>query len=393
MKYRLYTLYRLLSSILLTRGIFLLFLVQQKKLTILQATTCQSLYFILITLFEIPTGYIGDRFGKSRSLMFGCILTFLHYIGLLFSPPKIIGYIYICVCFEALGNSFFSGTESAFLYELLEKDSNEKEYLDLNSKIMFLSSIVVSLSIFIGGYISEISWNYVYIPTIIIRFILIIVVLKLSRYEIRNNDINKRENLNTSFYLLKNSITYNPIYIYILIITSICLLDGFFQTYFNFNQIILNSFFVNNRWISLFFSIMYFTGSFAYLLGNVMHKKIGSKKSILFCIFILSIFYFLMSFNIDIKFFIVLSVGVCFIPEIIYILTDNFIQKNIKSDFRATILSIVSLITSFFASAYYLVLGNIFNNFNHFIMEKIFSICFLVIFILGVLFMKKYKGI
>ncbi|ATV68305.1 MFS transporter [Fusobacterium pseudoperiodonticum] len=393
MKYRLYTLYRLLSSILLTRGIFLLFLVQQKKLTILQATTCQSLYFILITFFEIPTGYIGDRFGKSRSLMFGCILTFLQYVGLLLSPPKIIGYIYMCVFFEALGNSFFSGTESAFLYELLEKDSNEKEYLDLNSKIMFLSSIVISLSIFIGGYVSEVSWNYVYIPTIIIRFILIIVVLKLSRYEIRNNDINKRENLNTSFYLLKNSITYTPIYIYILIITSICLLDGFFQTYFNFNQIILNSFFVNNRWISLFFSIMYFTGSFAYLLGNVMHKKIGSKKSILFCIFILSIFYFLMSFNIDIKFFIVLSVGVCFIPEIIYILTDNFIQKNIKSDFRATILSIVSLITSFFASAYYLVLGNIFNNFNHFIMEKIFSICFLVIFILGVLFMKKYKGI
>lgn len=215
MKYRLYTLYRLLSSILLTRGIFLLFLVQQKKLTILQATTCQSLYFILITFFEIPTGYIGDRFGKSRSLMFGCILTFLQYVGLLLSPPKIIGYIYMCVFFEALGNSFFSGTESAFLYELLEKDSNEKEYLDLNSKIMFLSSIVISLSIFIGGYVSEVSWNYVYIPTIIIRFILIIVVLKLSRYEIRNNNINKRENLNTSFYLLKNSITYTPIYIYI----------------------------------------------------------------------------------------------------------------------------------------------------------------------------------
>ncbi|CCK18624.1 hypothetical protein BN193_00180 [Lactococcus raffinolactis 4877] len=48
-------------------------------MTFLEVATYQAIFFIATTFFEIPTGVIGDKFGKVNSLLIGSAL----YINLL----------------------------------------------------------------------------------------------------------------------------------------------------------------------------------------------------------------------------------------------------------------------------------------------------------------------
>lgn len=79
-----YTLYKVLTSIALTRGIFLLFLTH-KGLSVSEVALYSIVLNISITIFEIPTGYFGDKFGKRNSLMLGCFLLALHSFTMIIS--------------------------------------------------------------------------------------------------------------------------------------------------------------------------------------------------------------------------------------------------------------------------------------------------------------------
>ena len=49
----------------------------------------------------------------------------------------------------------------------------------------------------------------------------------------------------------------------------------------------------------------------------------------------------------------------CLTPEVVYILADSIIQANIASEYRATILSVVSMLRSLMSAVSYSVLGGI----------------------------------
>ena len=83
-----YTLYTVLTSIALTRGIFLLFLTH-KGLSVSEVALYSIVLNISITIFEIPTGYFGDKFGKRNSLMLGCFLLALHSFTMIISKKPV----------------------------------------------------------------------------------------------------------------------------------------------------------------------------------------------------------------------------------------------------------------------------------------------------------------
>ena len=90
-KFKFFMLYKLFSSLIFTRGIFLLFLLQEKNMTFLEVATYQAIFFVSTTLFEIPTGVIGDKFGKVNSLLIGSILlTLLVLMMNILIPPGIV---------------------------------------------------------------------------------------------------------------------------------------------------------------------------------------------------------------------------------------------------------------------------------------------------------------
>ena len=154
-----YTLYTFLTSIALTRGIFLLFLTH-KGLTVSEVALYSIVLNISITVFEIPTGYFGDKFGKRNSLILGCFLLAFHSFAMMLSQNPIT-FIFLAGV-EGFAYTFVTGSNSALLYDILKIEHTENNYLKINSKILSLESLTIGISIFIGGELAAYSWNLVY---------------------------------------------------------------------------------------------------------------------------------------------------------------------------------------------------------------------------------------
>ena len=143
-----YTLYTVLTSIALTRGIFLLFLTH-KGLSVSEVALYSIVLNISITIFEIPTGYFGDKFGKRNSLMLGCFLLALHSFTMIISKKPVA--FMILAGLEGFAYTFVTGSNSALLYDILKREHTENDYLKINSKVLSLESLTIGISIFIGG--------------------------------------------------------------------------------------------------------------------------------------------------------------------------------------------------------------------------------------------------
>lgn len=59
--------------------------------------------------------------------------------------------------------------------------------------------------------------------------------------------------------------------------------------------------------------------------------------------------------------FLIITIIACFLPEILFAISDSIIQDKISSENRATILSIVSLLRTGTTAICYGIMGKVFN--------------------------------
>ena len=218
-----YTLYKVLTSIALTRGIFLLFLTH-KGLSVSEVALYSIVLNISITIFEIPTGYFGDKFGKRNSLMLGCFLLALHSFTMIISKKPVA--FMILAGLEGFAYTFVTGSNSALLYDILKREHTENDYLKINSKVLSLESLTIGISIFIGGELAAYSWNLVY-GIQIITMLFAIVFLK---------NIDEPEHNSKTVHLKTDFKKYRPgtILCFFILISSIT--DGIYCGYNNMNH-------------------------------------------------------------------------------------------------------------------------------------------------------------
>lgn len=78
-----YSAFFVLAGFVLNRGVFLLFLAE-KGMSVAEIALYQALFNIATVVLELPTGLVGDFFGKKFSIQVGVLLLFFHTAGMLF---------------------------------------------------------------------------------------------------------------------------------------------------------------------------------------------------------------------------------------------------------------------------------------------------------------------
>lgn len=107
-----------------------------------------AVYALGTLLSEIPTGYLGDRLGRRASLALGCGLRVL-VVGLYPFLETAGAYLVIHVVWAA-GRSFRSGTQDAWLYEILESRFDASAFANVESRGR-MARLVVSAGGAIAG--------------------------------------------------------------------------------------------------------------------------------------------------------------------------------------------------------------------------------------------------
>jgi len=106
---------------------------EQNGLSLAQVFLLQSIFSVAFLLWELPGGYIADRFGRAFSIKLSAPIAFVALTAYGFSTT-----FWQFVVWElllAVANGLVSGVDTALLLDSLKADGREKEYVKLSQRI------------------------------------------------------------------------------------------------------------------------------------------------------------------------------------------------------------------------------------------------------------------
>lgn len=152
-----------------------------------------SIVTISTAICEIPTGLLSDKVGRKNTVILGTICSLISVVVLALST-NYLGLL-IASIFQGLEKAFFSGNNSAFVYDILKEEKRENEfknYLGKNNSMLYLAGVISSI---LGTIIVAFtSYKFVIVLSIIpkiIQFILSITLKNVRKYSKENENIFK----------------------------------------------------------------------------------------------------------------------------------------------------------------------------------------------------------
>ncbi|MDA5110713.1 MFS transporter [Brevibacillus thermoruber] len=338
------------------RAIWMLYLVE-KGYSLLQIGLLQSLVNISMFICEIPSGVFADRFGRKVSLIVGRLLIILYLIGMMFST----NFYMFAISFISLGvgMTFISGAEEALLYDSLKKDGKENEFSRYVGRYLAIITLVLAIAMGAGGFLKAISWSTVFIVSVIFQIFAIIVSLLLK--EISFGEAEDRQTFasilkDATEFLKMNGATR-------MFIIGIALYTGVTSTFYMFTQELFNQLGYAVYLISLFFGIESLLSAYISEKAHVIEKKFSPKSVLLASVVITGVFFVFVLIEVN-----VLLLLAFFVISLIYNLFSpvsySVVNKEIPSEQRATLLSVMSFITSTVMFVLFPILGYVADKFG-----------------------------
>ena len=113
-------------------AMWVIFLTQQRGLSLAQASFVDVMFFVAAAFGEVPTGMVADSFGRKISLIAGSILLNAGILGWTFAPT--LPFIMLSYFGMGIGYTFLSGAEDALFYESVQLAGRADDYTRLVGK-------------------------------------------------------------------------------------------------------------------------------------------------------------------------------------------------------------------------------------------------------------------
>jgi MFS family permease len=114
-------------------AIWVIYLQQQRGLSLSEAALIDVTFFVAAALGEVPTGIVADRFGRKTSLLIGTALMCVSTLAWIFAPTLLLIMLaYICL---GIGYTFLSGAEDALFYESVQRTGRIDAYTRLVGRV------------------------------------------------------------------------------------------------------------------------------------------------------------------------------------------------------------------------------------------------------------------
>lgn len=312
----------------------------------------QALFNIATVVLELPTGLIGDFFGKKFSIQMGVLLLFFHTAGmLLLSGP----FLVVLSLVEALAYSLQSGSEQALLYEIARNAGQGERFLTINARLLAAQSIATGMAIVLGSFIAQVSWSALYVCVSIFYLLQLFLLYPIERTEATRSESSEMGRFDVAKVFRRETWRVGEV---LLLLIGTSMLDGFYGSYYNLNQLVFDAFDAPVSIIGIFFGASYAVNATAYIAADFFSSRFGKRNTMLGSMLIeAGLFMILPWFASNPLCLFGLSMALCFLPEVVYITSENLIQDAIADDLRATILSVASLVRALFSAMFFSIFG------------------------------------
>jgi predicted MFS family arabinose efflux permease len=130
---------------------------QSFGLSMSQIFQLQAIFGVAVVVFEVPTGYIADLFGRKASLLFGLSISALGFLG--YALGSQYWHFALIQALLGLGLSFVSGSDEALLYESLPRE-DRKRTANAFANMQLSEQCGESIASLLGGFLATLSLAY-----------------------------------------------------------------------------------------------------------------------------------------------------------------------------------------------------------------------------------------
>ncbi|MCK5107516.1 MAG: MFS transporter, partial [Nanoarchaeota archaeon] len=260
-----------------------------------------------------------------------------------------------------IGIAFGSGSVEALVYDSLKEKKKEKQMSKVWGSINYYALIAMVIAVIIGGYISRnhepktfilLFWLFVFGTTI--AFILSLLI-KEKKQPKKIKEISPLVLFKESTkHIFKNKSLRKIIYLYVFTMPFTHVIIFLFQPYFLVAGV------PNAIW-GIVMAAGMLLSAFLVKYAHWIEAKIGMKKTIFLTTILPGVFYLAMAFMIGPMISFILYIFLMGVSPLRYPLFSQYQNDHIESHNRATVLSIISMITAIYLAIMRLILGKIAN--------------------------------
>jgi MFS family permease len=298
----------------------------------------KAIYSLTIVIFEIPSGYCADVWGRKQTLLAGSILGALG-ITIYSANTLYLGFI-IAEIILGLGHSFISGADAAMLYDSLKSENKAADYLKYEGRITAGGNFAEALAGVAGGVLATISLRTPFYAQAVVAASAIPAAMLLKEPAL---DTLKSRNKTFSRMVraVRHAFTGQEILPWVLLFsaltgTATLTFAWLVQPYFKAAGLPLAMYGVMWTLLNLCVGT---TGLYAYKLEG----KWGPKRSMIIVVLLISGGYFLAGQYISLP-----AIGVLFlfyaVRGVATPILKEYINRHCDSDVRATIFSLRNFI-------------------------------------------------
>jgi MFS family permease len=180
--------YHFFGDLILIYAVDKLFLLS-RNISIQEIAILVAIWSGLTILLEVPTGALADRWSRKYTLVLSGLFYSLCYVTWIFSYSFwlfALGFL-----FRTLGGTLESGTLQVYTYDFLKRYGKEDDFEKIWGRCVTLRVIGTAIAVALGGFLSEISYTLVLVFSALSPLVVMSVAFLLPEVKSINRETGK----------------------------------------------------------------------------------------------------------------------------------------------------------------------------------------------------------
>jgi len=149
-----YYLFRFFIDFQLWLPIWVVYLTDERGLSLWQIGALDAPFWILLIVLEVPTGAIADRWGRKLSLSYGALANCIAVV--VFGLASNFGILLVSYMVWAAAFTLYSGADQAFVYDSLRGAGRADDFQKILGRARAVQAIGAILGLAVGSVVAEV---------------------------------------------------------------------------------------------------------------------------------------------------------------------------------------------------------------------------------------------
>ncbi len=309
-----------------------------KGLSLVEIGLCESVFHLTSMLMELPTGMIADIYGRKFSRLLGIVANTIYLCLLFFVngvPLALLAFV-----FAALSYNLESGADTALIYDSMLATGESDSFTKIQGRREVVLQSASLIGILVGGMLADIDYRLAILAALGLGCIVFVIGLRFTEAPFPKEKLNMQTAFSAQFKKPWRMVKAQRQLVFHMVLVAIVLSSITTAHYYATAYLKGNGFSLSL--IALFLILQAGGAILGGASANYLKMRYGEDR--LFRVVPVLIVVALLLLTTPIFGLSLFLMG--FSDSVLYVVLTNKINRTIRSDERATILSLNSMFFS-----------------------------------------------